>query len=168
MTDTARPDLSAIPAPRTTFTRRHIIKAVAGAGALIVTPALQNCAHADDTWQPVGKSSDFVKGVPTTVTLKSGGKLLITRVDEKTLTVVSTKCTHKGCEASWSADVKQLLCPCHGAAFQSDGKNLKGTQRRPDEKLPALFSIPVRENNGAVEVNLTKVPADALTPARDA
>jgi len=168
MANTAQPYVLTGPAPRTTFTRRHIIKAAAGAGALILTPALLGCAHADDTWQTVGKSADFVKDVPAAITLKTGAKLEIMRAADKSLTAVSTKCTHKGCEVAWNADTKQLLCPCHGAAFQSDGKNVTGTRRRPDEKLPPLQAVPIRENNGIVQVNLAKLPADALTPARDA
>lgn len=168
MTDTARPYVSTDPAPHTTFTRRHIIKAAAGAGALMLTPALQGCAHADDTWQTVAKSSDFVKDVPATITLKSGAKLQITRAADKSLTAVSAKCTHKGCDVAWNTGTKELLCPCHGAAFQSDGKNLRGTRRRPDEKLASLLAIPVRDNNGNVEINLAKIPADALAPSRDA
>ena len=42
------------------------------------------------------------------------------------------------------------------------------TMRSPDRKLPALATIPVRDANGSVDVNLTKIPADAVTPARDA
>ena len=79
---------------------------------------------------------------------------------------MSARCTHRGCALGWDADGKQLACPCHGAAFTSAGLNIHGTRRSPDEKLPALASLPVRQKAGQVQVNLQAVPAEALAPGR--
>lgn len=154
-----------------TITRRDVLKTAAGAGILMMIPALQGCAHADDaaaTWQAAGKAADFVKGTPQRVALKSGAVLYITRTDDTTLTAVSAKCTHRGCELGWDKDQKELICPCHGAVFGSDGKNIHGTMRRPDKNLSGLQTVPVRQNAGQVEVSLTGIAVDTLTPQRDA
>jgi nitrite reductase/ring-hydroxylating ferredoxin subunit len=149
--------------------RRDLLKTAAGAGAVMMIPALQGCVHADDSaWQAAGKAADFPKGTPQRIALKGGSVLYITRTDDATLTAVSAKCTHRGCELGWDKDQKELICPCHGAAFGSDGKNVHGTMRRPDQKLGGLQTVPVRQNNGQVEINLTGIAADTLTPARDA
>ncbi len=143
-------------------TRREALKTVAGVGLALVMAGRASAAI--DQWTAVGKLETFVTGQPQQVTLKNGGVLYITRTDSKTLTAASAKCTHRGCEVEWTADAKQFQCPCHGAAFASDGANIHGTRRSPDVHLPALISLPVRENAGQVEVNLAGIAADDITP----
>lgn len=143
-------------------TRREVLKTVAGAGLALVMAG--RVSAATDQWTAAGKSVMFVAGKPQQVTLKNGGVLYVTRTDAKTLTAASAKCTHRGCEVEWTADAKQFQCPCHGAAFASGGANIHGTRRNPSEHLPALISLPVRDNAGQVEVNLAGVIADDITP----
>ncbi len=141
------------------LTRRDVLKTAAGAGLALVLAGRAEAAA--DQWTAVGKSELFVTGKPQRVTVPHGGVLYVTRTDAKTLVAVTAKCTHRGCEVGWSADAKQLQCPCHGAAFASSGKNIHGTRRHPEEALPALVSPAVREKAGQVEVNLASVtPAD--------
>lgn len=52
---------------------------------------------------------------------------------EKGINVLSSKCTHLGCNINKVVDGK-LLCPCHGSAFSLDGSVIKG---------PALKSLPI-------------------------
>lgn len=147
------------------LTRRGLLKTAAGAGLALV---LASRAHAAaDEWTAVGKSELFVVGKPQRVTVPHGGVLYVTRTDAKTLTAVSAKCTHRGCEVGWSADASQLQCPCHGAAFASTGKNIHGTRRQPGQALPALVSPIVREKAGIVEVNLGSVTPDDIEPVQD-
>ena len=143
-------------------TRREALKAVAGASLALVMAG--RVSAATDQWTAVGKSETFVTGKPQRVTLKNGGVLYITRTDAKTLSAASAKCTHRGCEVEWTTDAGQFQCPCHGAAFASSGANIHGTRRNPNEHLPALISLPVRNNAGQVEVNLGVVAADDITP----
>jgi len=58
-------------------------------------------------------------------------------------------------------------CPCHGAAFAASGKNIHGTLRQPEEKLPNLPALPTRQKDGEVQVNLAAVPASQLKPRPD-
>ncbi len=143
-------------------TRREALQTVAGVGLALAMAGRASAAA--DQWTAVGKSETFLAGKPQLVTLKNGGTFYVTRTDAKTLTATSAKCTHRGCEVEWSADAVQFQCPCHGAAFTSGGANIHGTRRSPDEHLPALISLPVRENAGQVEVNLAGIAADDITP----
>ena len=143
--------------------RREVLKTAAGAGLALL---MAGRAEADpDQWVSVGKAELFAAGKPQRVTVPHGGVLYVTRTDAKTLTAVSAKCTHHGCEVGWSADASQLQCPCHGAAFASTGKNIHGTRRHPEEALPALPSLPVRQTAaGMVEVNLAAAAPAAIEP----
>lgn len=143
-------------------TRREALKTAAGVGLALIMAGRASAAA--DRWTAVGKSETFVIGKPQRVTVKDGGVLYITRTDAKALTATSAKCTHRGCEVEWAADAGQFQCPCHGAAFASGGANIHGTRRSPDTHLPALISLPVRDNAGQVEVNLGVVAADDITP----
>ena len=160
-----------------TLTRRQALAAVvrtAGAGLLLLLPMAHESARADtgkgaappDTtgWTSLGQAAQFVKGHPQRTALASGAVLYVTRLTADTFSVVSAKCTHRGCEVGWHPDTKQLLCPCHGAAFESSGKNIHGTRRQPDEALPALASLPAVQKKGQVLANLKAVPAPALIP----
>lgn len=157
-------DEASSPTSITSFSRRDVLKTVA-LGVVVGMPLLQSCASADGNWVAAGKSTDFAQDVPLLVTLTGGDALFITRT-AKGLLAVSAKCTHRGCELGWTAADKQLECPCHGAAFKADGTNVHGTRRQPTESLPALQAVPVREKAGAVEVNVSGISPDVLTPSK--
>ena len=36
--------------------------------------------------------------------------------------IVSTKCSHLGCQLQWNADELTWDCPCHGLRFSYKGK----------------------------------------------
>ena len=40
--------------------------------------------------------------------------------------IVSTKCSHLGCELHWNADELTWDCPCHGSRFDYKGKLIEG------------------------------------------
>ena len=150
-----------------TLSRREVLKSAASAaGIAIAMPLLASSARADDAWIAAGKASDFAKDQPKLVTLPTGEALFITRKGDKNLIAVSAKCTHKGCELAWIATDSQLECPCHGGAFQTDGTNIHGTRRHPDEHLPALQTVPVRQKHDQVEVKLAGIDDDTLKPER--
>ena len=147
------------------LTRRDVLKTAAGAGLVLLLTG--RVAAAADQWVAVGKAETFIKDQTQRVTVGGGGVLYVTRIDAQTLEAVSGKCTHRGCELGWTAEAAQLQCPCHGAAFASDGKNIRGTRRTPDNPLPALVSLPVRQKSGQVEVNLGAAPPAEIEPSED-
>ncbi len=158
------------------LTRRQVLRAAvktaSGAGLFLLLPMAHEAARADsgakptDTtgWTVIGKAERFVKGQPQRTALANGAVLYVTRLTGDTLSVVSAKCTHRGCEVGWDKDKGQFVCPCHGAAFATGGKNLRGTTRRPEEALPALPSLPTVQEKGQVLANLKAVPAPTLVP----
>lgn len=158
------------------MTRREMLTTAvktAGTGMLLLLPMIRpefsGAADADTgisaaQWTVAGKAAQFPLGQPQRTALKGGAILYITRATATTLTAVSAKCTHRGCEVGWNKPAHQFICPCHGAAFASNGKNLHGPRREPGEAQPALPSVPVMQKEGQVLVNLKAVPAPELVP----
>lgn len=155
-----------------TLTRRQVLKTAAGLALLLpmAAVALADVAPAaKKTWTTVGKAGDFVKNHPKRVTPANGVVLYVTRLapdkpGADKFAVVSAKCTHQGCEVAWQAADSKFHCPCHGSVFASSGKNVKGTRRSPDEKLPNLPMVAARQKNGQVQVSLPAGPEDDLKP----
>ena len=57
---------------------------------------------------------------------KDGKKIAVYRDKEGKLTMVSAKCTHKGCVVMWNDEEKTWDCPCHGSRFDKDGNVING------------------------------------------
>lgn len=149
------------------LTRRQALKTVAGTSLLALLPVLPALADDKEQWTAAGKSADFPVNAPRRTALPGGAVLFITRLTPTTLSAVSAKCTHKGCEVGWIKADSQFECPCHGAAFKPDGQNAHGTKWHPEIALAPLPAIPVREKDGQVEVNLAAVPVAAVQPNHD-
>lgn len=45
--------------------------------------------------------------------------------------VLSTVCTHLGCQIAWDTEKKEFLCPCHGGRYDIDGKVISGPPPKP-------------------------------------
>lgn len=74
---------------------------------------------------PDGASKDFMYQDAPYVLVNSGGQFA----------ALSKKCTHLGCLVEWSKDEGHLLCPCHAAVFDTNGKVVSGPAPKP---LPTL------------------------------
>ena len=59
-------------------------------------------------------------------------------------------CTHLGCKVNWDEGVKQYRCPCHGGAYDRDGRVLAGPPPRPLQRLP----VRVNDQTSEIEVEL--------------
>ena len=59
------------------------------------------------------------------------------RVNEKTVRALSAVCTHLGCIVKWDGAKQQLICPCHVAAFDSNGNVVGGPAPKPLQSLGA-------------------------------
>ena len=182
-----------VKAEEDALTRRQVltvaVKTAAGAGAglLLLLPMVREAAQANathpaathpaathpatsaahpdtSTWTSLGKAESFALNQPKRTEMPNGDVLYVTRLTADTLAVVSAKCTHRGCEVGYNKDAGQFVCPCHGAVFATSGKNVHGTQRSPDEKLPSLPSVPSVQKKGLVLADLKAVPASALIP----
>ena len=65
------------------------------------------------------------------------------------LRAVSGICTHLGCRLALDAASRELLCPCHNAAFAVTGELVHHQLPTPPPPLPL---IAVREAEGAVQI----------------
>ena len=49
--------------------------------------------------------------------------------------IVSTKCTHLGCQLEWNPDEKSWDCPCHGSRFDIEGNPIDNPAMKPLERM---------------------------------
>lgn len=151
---------------RRTFLKRCVILGTAAATAgLFRSEAAAGwfgTSAPKDEWLSLGKLTDFPDNRTTrvaTAVRTDGGKavktpkLTVLRKGDRAY-VMSTKCTHFGCEVEPDAN-GVFVCPCHAAEFDRSGAVTKG---------PAKRALPWHEVRitpaGALEVNVGKtVPA---------
>lgn len=66
--------------------------------------------------------------------------LIVTRISDSVFYVVSSTCTHAGCDVNLYDPLRQgMLCDCHGSVFAPDGKVLGGPAPFPLTSFPATF-----------------------------
>ncbi|MBX3236022.1 MAG: ubiquinol-cytochrome c reductase iron-sulfur subunit [Nitrospiraceae bacterium] len=113
-------------------------------GALI-SPAFRRRAR---DWVDVGAASDVPVGRPVQldhVTMlrdgwlqsKSHKAVWAVKGAAEDITVFSPICTHLGCGYRWDDGERKFLCPCHGSAYDIEGRVLAGPAPRPLDRLPA-------------------------------
>ncbi|MCI0339905.1 MAG: ubiquinol-cytochrome c reductase iron-sulfur subunit [Planctomycetales bacterium] len=96
-----------------------------------------------------GYTSDFEVGkVDERFKAKYG--VWIVRNDEE-IYVLSTTCTHLGCQPNYLEAEAKIKCPCHGSGFKPTGINFEGPAPRPLER----FRIVLAED-GQILVDKTK------------
>jgi len=96
-------------------------------------------------WIDVAAMSDLAEGQGKRVKAGGVGAFLFRR--GKTVTAVSSICSHLPCELWWDHSSTLLACPCHPASFHPDGKPADGYA------LPSLNPVQVRVTAaGRIEV----------------
>ncbi len=141
--------------------RRSLLKLVTGAlGALttatVVAPILaligdplrRRSASGADQALPVAELSKLPEGVPTRAQVIApvvrdawsklekvplGAVWLVRR--GPTVCALSTTCPHAGCFVDYEPGNQRFGCPCHGSAFDLEGKTLSGPSPRPMDAL---------------------------------
>jgi cytochrome b6-f complex iron-sulfur subunit len=61
----------------------------------------------------------------------SQNNVIVIRTGSSTYAALSETCTHAGCSVSYSSSSKQLVCPCHGGVFDSNGNVVSGPPSSP-------------------------------------
>ena len=108
------------------------------AGGLAIDPS-------QGKWTDVAAMSDLKEGQGVLVAAGSV-RAFVFRHGES-VSAVSSICTHLPCELWWEGDSGHLLCPCHPASFNPDGRPSDGYS------LPALNKVHARVTDaGRVEV----------------
>ena len=145
-----------------TVSRRRFMTGTAhGAGAIAATaftlPALAIgfapvFEKHEQPWQAVGRIEDFddQSYVPKTITTTGGvgevGKSTVyvrqfnaeidgARDEYNAYIAISTRCMHLGCPVRYVAASELFICPCHGGAYDKEGKVADGPPVRPLDRF---------------------------------
>jgi Rieske Fe-S protein len=95
----------------------------------------------------VGKVEDFPTDGAKLVTVNER-PVLVFRARGGQMRAFSALCTHLQCVVAYSAERKQIECPCHRGAYSLDGQNIAGPPPRPLDEL----LVTVNEGNVIVSV----------------
>ncbi|MBE3590901.1 MAG: Rieske (2Fe-2S) protein [Firmicutes bacterium] len=137
-------------APGGAISRRQALRwLAAAAGAMLLAAAgLSRWLDLRGTrgeWVEAAKSGDVTEGAVVYREIAGQGIFLV-RQDAR-LRALSATCTHMPCPLHADAGARLLRCPCHGAAFDLEGKPADGTYRLPLRPLPQFA---VRESGGRI------------------
>jgi menaquinol-cytochrome c reductase iron-sulfur subunit len=99
----------------------------------------------------VGKLEDIPVGAPYpfsfTITKVNGwertattygGYVLRSSEDPNDILILSSRCTHLGCQVAWHEDKQAYVCPCHDASFNKTGGVIDGPPPRPLDRFAAF------------------------------
>jgi Rieske Fe-S protein len=69
---------------------------------------------------------------------ESLGQIIVTRFAENSFSALNEACPHAGCAVGNFAG-GQFICPCHGSAFNGEGRRLLGPARSPLPSYPTTY-----------------------------
>lgn len=130
------------------------VAAVGGFGWLVVRSWLPWITVGPDGRWRIGPRARFPEG---SVTLLKRARAVVVH-DALGIRALSAVCTHEGCLVHDTPSRRELICPCHGAAFDYQGNALRGPAKRP------LSWLEVKEEAGELLLDPSrKMPGpDAL------
>jgi menaquinol-cytochrome c reductase iron-sulfur subunit len=67
-----------------------------------------------------------------------GGYVVRSSEDPNDILVLSSRCTHLGCQVTWREDKQAYTCPCHDASFNKTGGVIDGPPPRPLDRFAAF------------------------------
>jgi nitrite reductase/ring-hydroxylating ferredoxin subunit len=108
-------------------------------GAFTVNPGR---ASAGQRWFRAGAAGDLVPNQPTARILsvpsqdgwyraRTRQTVFLVRTGERSVRALSATCTHLGCQVQWDGEGKKFRCPCHGGAYDLEGRVVEGPPPRP-------------------------------------
>jgi Rieske Fe-S protein len=127
-----------------------IVVAFLGQGYAMVRSLVPNVLYEPPKQIPVGKPSEFDQGC----TFLDKYKLFVVR-EKNDFYTISSVCTHLGCNVKAHALAKprtvevmgrkftesmDLICPCHGSVFDSDGSVIGGPAPSDLPRFPVVLS----------------------------
>jgi cytochrome b6-f complex iron-sulfur subunit len=81
------------------------------------------------------KKSEIPVGTAKEIPLNNTPTIII-NLPDKGFVALSRVCTHLGCLVEYDKMKNKLICPCHGALFDLEGKVISGPPPRPLSKFP--------------------------------
>jgi cytochrome b6-f complex iron-sulfur subunit len=91
----------------------------------------------------IGPIGDMPPGTGKVESVGATSVIVVRPGDEEAVVAFAAACTHLGCIVAWKPELKQIVCPCHGATFDLNGNVVSGPAPRP---LPA-FPVSVQAGN---------------------
>jgi Rieske Fe-S protein len=76
--------------------------------------------------------------------------VFIDRVDGAEYRALLARCTHLGCRVGWNAEAGEFRCPCHGGAYDREGRVVAGPPPAPLARL----NVRVNPETSDIEVEL--------------
>lgn len=143
-----------VPNDSPPVTRRDLLNVAVGgsAAAFAVAMAYPVARFVDPPATPsrgpatVGKVEDFPIDSAKLVTVDER-PVLVLRSSAGEFRAFSALCTHLQCVVTYSAERRQIECPCHRGIYSLDGRNVDGPPPRPLDELVVTVS------DGAVTVS---------------
>ena len=125
--------------------KRFLAKLGLGAAAVVMAPLVfDSCEEKEDSVSPNG---DNGSDGPTDFTIdlsdeankdltQEGGyiyknDIIIANLGNSEYIALSKICTHQQCTVSYKQNQAELVCPCHGSVFDTDGQVLTGPATTP-------------------------------------
>ncbi len=133
-----------------------------GLAALLAAFAVKpgGASRAGRRWFRAGAASDLVPNQPIARILsvpsqdgwyraRTRQTVFLVRTGERSVRAFSATCTHLGCQVQWDGADKKFRCPCHGGAYDLDGRVVEGPPPRPLAALEAQI-----DDSGSVLVQV--------------
>lgn len=126
-------------------------KALIGGSLLFLAPAAFNSCSKTIDPVPGNPSGGTVIDLtsPAFDALKTvggyaySGNMIIIHSSTTIYIALSKICTHEGCTVAFNSSANKLMCPCHGATFNTGGTVLQGPASRP----LSLYTVIVNGTN---------------------
>ena len=84
----------------------------------------------------IAKVSALVAGEGFNFTANDGTDAILFKTKDEKVYALSRICTHEGCSVNFDMSQNKLICPCHGAEYESgEGNVLSGPTQRALKKI---------------------------------
>ena len=111
-------------------------------------------------WVDIGALGDFPLGEVSSLAVSGpdpeSDRRVFLRRERELLTPMWNRCTHLGCPVAYSPGGDSFSCPCHGGAYDSQGRVTAGPPARPLDR----FDVKVVDGAGK-ELKVADAPDDA-------
>ena len=112
-------------------------KAVSGSSAPTSEPAVEDTQTQSQGGEVViAQVSALVAGEGFNFTANDGTDAILFKTKDEKVYALSRICTHEGCSFNFDMTKNKLICPCHGAEYESgEGNVISGPTQRNLKKI---------------------------------
>ena len=112
-------------------------KAVSGSSEPTSEPAVEDTQTPSQGGEVViAQVSALVAGEGFNFTANDGTDAILFKTKDEKVYALSRICTHEGCSVNFDLGQNKLICPCHGAEYESgEGNVLSGPTQRALKKI---------------------------------